>query len=92
LLINATKHSNAGLVKVSLLRSSSDIYIKVEDDGIGFNVSVLNNRLKRTRGFGIFSIRERLYHIGGYLKIESAKGKGTKAILIAPLDIEEEDE
>jgi two-component system sensor histidine kinase UhpB len=92
LLINAAKHANAGLVKVSLLRSSSDIYIKVEDDGQGFNVSVLNGSSKKARGFGIFSIRERLKHIGGYLKIESTEGKGTSAILVAPLDIEKEDE
>ncbi len=91
LLINAAKHANAGLVKVSLLRSSSELYIKVEDDGQGFDPSILNDSSKKARGFGIFSIHERLNHIGGHLEIESAKGKGTRAVLIAPLDIEKED-
>ena len=92
LLINAAKHANADLVKISILRSSSDIYIKVEDDGKGFDTSILNDSSRKTRGFGIFSIDERLKHIGGRLKIESTKGKGTRTILIAPLDIEKEDE
>ena len=92
LLLNAVKHSEAENINVSLLRSSSDIYIKVEDDGKGFDVSILENSSTKRKGFGIFSIRERLNHIGGSLKIESAKGQGTKAVLIAPLDIEDENQ
>jgi PAS domain S-box-containing protein len=92
LLINAVKHARASLLKVKLFRSSSDIHIMVEDDGEGFDVSVLDKDSTKRKGFGIFSIRERLSHIGGVLKIESARGQGTKAVLIAPLDIEKEDE
>ena len=90
LLINAAKHSRAKEIKVSLLRSSSDIYIIVEDNGQGFDASVLEDKSKKTGGFGLFSVRERLNVIGGSLKIKSAKGKGTQAVLIAPLDIESE--
>jgi signal transduction histidine kinase len=88
LLINAAKHAGAGMIKVSLLRSSEDIYITVEDDGRGFDVSVLESGSAKVKGFGIFNIRERLVHIGGHLKIESAEGKGTKVILIAPLNLD----
>jgi signal transduction histidine kinase len=87
LLLNAAKYSEAENVNVSLFRSSSDIYVKVEDDGKGFDVSILENGSTRRKGFGIFSIRERLNHIGGRLKIESVVGEGTRAVLIAPLDI-----
>jgi PAS domain S-box-containing protein len=90
LLINSVKHSKAEHVKVSLLRSSSDIYIQVEDDGCGFDMSILSDSSTKRKGFGIFSIRERLNHIGGQLKIESAKDKGTKTVIIAPLNIESE--
>jgi PAS domain S-box-containing protein len=90
LLINAVKHANPGYIKVSLSRKNSDICIQVEDDGRGFNASILESSSTKSKGFGIFSIRERLSHIGGRLEIESAEGKGTKAILIAPLDIERE--
>lgn len=88
LLINAAKHSRAGIVKVSLLRSGSDIYVAVEDDGRGFDASILNGRMEKVKGFGIFNIRERLNHIGGQFKIESDKEKGTKITLTAPLNLE----
>jgi PAS domain S-box-containing protein len=88
LLFNAIKHADAALVKVSLQRSNSDICIKVEDDGKGFDAGRLEKDSKKTKGFGLFSIRERLNHIGGSLKIESVEGKGTKAVLIAPLDLD----
>lgn len=90
LLINAAKHSRAGVVKVSLLRSDSDIYVTVEDNGRGFDASVLNGGMEKVKGFGIFNIRERLNHIGGHFKIESDKDKGTKVTLIAPLNLEED--
>ena len=88
LLINAAKHSDAANIRVSLRRAGDDIHITVEDDGKGFEVSKLDDGAEKPKGFGIFSIRERLDHIGGRFEIESAKGKGTKATLIAPLNIE----
>lgn len=90
LLINAAKYSKAEHVKVSIFRSSSDIYIKVEDNGCGFDISILNDNSTKRKGFGIFSIHERLNHIGGKLNIESVKNRGTTAVIIAPLDIENE--
>ncbi|TFG47533.1 MAG: PAS domain S-box protein, partial [Candidatus Brocadiia bacterium] len=89
LLINAVKHADSSLIKVSIFRSGSVIYVKVEDNGRGFDVSVLESGSRRSGGFGLFSVRERLNQIGGRLKMESAQGKGTKAVLTAPLDLEE---
>ena len=86
LLINIEKHAKAKLIKISLTRTNNDVHIIVEDDGKGFDLSILDNRRGRPRGFGIFSIRERLNHIGGRFKILSDKNKGTKVILIAPLN------
>lgn len=90
LLINAAKHAMANRIKVSLLHSSSEVHIIVEDDGRGFDPATLQDSSKQIGGFGLFSIRERLNHVGGRLKIESMEGKGTKAILIAPLHLEKE--
>lgn len=91
LMINAAKHAQAESINISCLRSSCEIYIKVEDNGRGFDVSVLKNRGTAGRGFGLFNLNERLSHIGGYLKIESSEGKGTTAILVAPLDVDQDD-
>jgi PAS domain S-box-containing protein len=89
LLINATKHANADSINVSLVREGNNICVKVEDDGDGFDESILRDRLFKAKGFGLFSIRERLDHIGGQIKIDSAAGKGTRVVLIAPLNFNE---
>lgn len=85
LLINIAKHAKAKSVKISLARANNDIHVTVEDNGKGFDLSILDNRQGRPKGFGIFNIRERLAHIGGRFKIQSARGKGTKVTLVAPL-------
>jgi PAS domain S-box-containing protein len=85
MMINIAKHAKAKLVKVALTKNNSDIQVTVEDDGKGFDASVLTEKPK---GLGLFSVRERLKHIGGKLEIESKRGKGTHIILTAPLKIE----
>jgi len=86
LLINIAKHAKAGIVKVVLSRANDDIQITVEDNGRGFDVSAKSSR---PAGLGLFSVRERLTHIGGKIEIESVRGKGTKVTLLAPLKPEE---
>ncbi|MGD0572623.1 MAG: PAS domain S-box protein [Sedimentisphaerales bacterium] len=85
MLINIAKHASAKFVKVMLSRVNNDIEIAIEDDGKGFDVSVPK---EKSKGLGLFSVRERLRHIGGKLEIESKRGKGTHIILTAPLKIE----
>jgi PAS domain S-box-containing protein len=84
MLINIAKHAKAKLVRVAITRNNNDIQVTVEDDGKGFDASVLSEKPK---GLGLFSVRERLRHIGGKLEIESKKGKGSHIILTAPLKI-----
>ena len=90
LLINIAKHAKAKSAKVSLARDNNDIHVTVTDDGKGFDLSIFDSRPGMQKGFGLFSIRERLAHIGGRFEIHSARGKGTKVTLIAPLNIEKE--
>ena len=92
LLINAAKHAKAEKVKISCVRSGADIQIKVEDNGRGFDVSILKDRTKSVKGFGLMNLRERLEYIGGRFEIKSVKEQGTTAIMIAPLNIEDNTE
>jgi signal transduction histidine kinase len=87
LLMNVVKHSKADLVRISVRRVKDSIHITVEDDGVGFQV--LDTRLSsdRVKGFGLFSIRERLRHFGGRLDLESPEGGGTRAAVSAPLQL-----
>jgi PAS domain S-box-containing protein len=84
LLINVVKHAQARHVKVSMIRDDGNIQITVTDDGAGFDTSKIY-RWNMAEGFGLFSIRERLEHLGGYLEIVSQPGHGTRVTLVAPL-------
>ena len=86
LLINITKHAKAKNVKVIIQVENKYIHISVEDDGIGFmHNKFLNDNTNK--GFGLFSITERLNHLGGKLQIRSEPGQGAKISLIAPLGL-----
>jgi PAS domain S-box-containing protein len=82
MLINIAKHAKAKLIKIALSRIEDDIEITIEDNGKGFDTSALTEKPK---GLGLYSVRERLRHIGGRLEIESKRGKGTNITLTAPL-------
>ena len=57
----------------------------VRDHGVGFTPSKLDDRSRPSHvGWGLFSIRERLSLLGGSLDIDSAPGKGTRVLLVAP--------
>jgi PAS domain S-box-containing protein len=85
LLMNATKYSKAKLVRVTSSRVNNDIQITVEDDGDGFDTTKLKHKPGDLNGFGLFSIRERLIHIGGLFDIQSDNGNGTKISLLVPI-------
>jgi PAS domain S-box-containing protein len=82
---NVLKHAKAGHVKIEIKQHGGYLRITIEDDGIGFDTSQLTDNMKRNKGFGIFSVRERLSYIGGKLEIESKLGAGTKVTIAAPL-------
>jgi PAS domain S-box-containing protein len=85
LLANVAKHAQARNVKVSLRREDSNIKITVEDDGNGFDVSDVVSHWSKSEGFGLFSLHERLNHLGGHLEVHSEPGHGTCATVAAPL-------
>ena len=85
LLINIIKHAQARRAKISVLRKEDNIYVVVEDNGVGFKTSNYGSPMVVASGFGFFSIRERLSSIGGHMEIKSWKGKGSRVTLVAPL-------
>jgi len=85
LLFNIAKHASAQNVTVSMIRENNNIRIEIADDGVGFDVATLGNNMGKNKGFGLFSIRERLDFLGGKLEIDSRLGEGTRVVLVAPL-------
>ena len=86
---NILKHAQAHYVKVSMKQLGGYLRITIDDDGVGFDTSQLNDSMRKSKGFGLFSVRERLSYIGGRIDIESGKGNGTKVVITAPLKQEE---
>ena len=85
LLFNVVKHAKAQKARVAIVRDGEHIRIRVEDNGIGFDPSEIDSHEDRARRFGLFSITERLQHLGGRVEIESTPGRGTQVSLTAPL-------
>jgi signal transduction histidine kinase len=83
LLVNIVKHSRAKNMHVQIARQDKRIKIAVSDDGAGFDTGILNK--KGSRGFGLFSIGERLSDVDGFIEIQSKIGEGTIITLTAPL-------
>ncbi|MGZ5136148.1 MAG: PAS domain S-box protein, partial [Flavitalea sp.] len=85
LLLNIVKHSKATSVKIHIQRACNDICIKVEDNGTGFEFNLIDHNQNIIKGFGLFSIYERLEYYGGNMLIESNKSQGTKITLLMPI-------
>ena len=90
LFVNIAKHAKANAVKLALNRVDNMIQVTVEDDGVGFDQDKMGDVSDELKGFGLFSIRERLSHFGGSFEIQSGLGCGTKVMLTAPLETEDE--
>ncbi|MGE5219270.1 MAG: PAS domain S-box protein [Chloroflexota bacterium] len=85
LLVNVAKHARATQVKVSLEEDDDWVKIQVADDGCGFDPSSFTFPESTERGFGLFSIRERVALLGGELRIHSALGQGARVTVMIPV-------
>lgn len=85
LIMNIVKHAGARTAEVAIERDEAKIRIRVTDDGNGFDVSPDGFHATNEGGFGLFNIQERLARLGGSLTVRSSPGRGTNAIIEAPL-------
>ena len=85
LLVNVAKHAQARSCNILMEKDDGTVRVEVQDDGVGFDTSKLGKGGADDNAFGLFSIRERLSHIGGRAEIMSEPGNGTTVKLSAPL-------
>jgi signal transduction histidine kinase len=76
LISNAVKHAQASCIRVSASADAHTVRVQVQDDGRGFAPA-----RTETRGFGLFSIEQRMARIGAQLQIASEQQRGTRAVL-----------
>ncbi|MEL6929806.1 MAG: sensor histidine kinase, partial [Cyanobacteria bacterium J06600_6] len=78
-LTNITKHSQATRVVIDLNSAPRQIYLSIEDDGIGFDLA------HNTTGFGLQSMSERVSTLQGKFVIDSQRDRGTQIKIEIPL-------
>ncbi len=79
LLFNVLKHSGCHQASVTMIREGRGLTILVEDSGQGCDPSSVMEA--KTGKFGLFSIRERMEAIDGWMQLESKSGEGTRVTL-----------
>lgn len=84
-LNNCRKHANPRLIKVTLEFSSRYISAEVRDDGIGFDMLEIQNKLRTGKHYGMLSMQGRTELLGGSVQIQSEPGKGTRMLVRIPL-------
>lgn len=83
-LANVSKHAHASAAQVVFTLNAGRIQVRIEDDGVGFDVA----RFFEAGGprFGLRSMRDRAEAIGGTFQILSAPGRGTRVIVEVPCE------
>jgi signal transduction histidine kinase len=76
---NIAKHAWCNMVIVLLKTSHNGVYLKIRDDGKGFNTAAA-----RQFGNGLQNMRNRLEQVGGRYRITSSMGKGTCTEVFIP--------
>jgi signal transduction histidine kinase len=84
-LNNATRHSKAKQITISVESDGSLLKLAVRDDGIGFDEPSERQRVLRSGSMGLIGKDERAQLAGGRLKLRSVPGSGTTVSAIFPL-------
>ena len=83
LLGNASRHSQATMVKIMVDLGTDLIRVSVDDNGKGFDPETL----KESNNLGLKLIRERAEMLGGNFEIDSAAGSGARIIFTVPAKV-----
>lgn len=84
-LANVGRHARASKVEVRLEQSGRDLFLRVEDDGAGFDLN------GGARGMGLANMRARAEEQGGAVEVRSGAGRGTVVELRIPCLADDED-
>ena len=89
-LANVCKHSQSERAHVVLKHAGGSVSLRVQDWGLGFNLSEVLNGGVRGERVGLSSMKERATLLGGTLEIFSGPGSGTLIMAEIPLPTIEE--
>ncbi|MEM1336812.1 MAG: type IV pili methyl-accepting chemotaxis transducer N-terminal domain-containing protein [Bacteroidota bacterium] len=89
---NAIKYAEANYILVILNLTDDLLSVVIDDDGKGFDTSILEKAPKNNSegGMGVFFMKERMGYINGRLFFNSTPGEGTRVTLNYKLNQEKE--
>jgi len=82
---NILEHSEAKNASIKLECNTNECVLRIEDDGMGFDVSKLTRVDPSGRGAGVFTMKERVSLVGGKCHIESRPDRGTRVVVKVPV-------
>jgi signal transduction histidine kinase len=77
-LTNTLKYAHATRFEARLSFNAREVRLELQDNGVGFKIGGNQD------GFGLTGMQERVTQMGGALGVTSARGKGTKIVVISP--------
>ncbi|MBZ0203442.1 MAG: response regulator [Ignavibacteria bacterium] len=83
---NISKYAEATEVYLDLYRKESQVFVRVKDNGKGFDTENITRSKQAGGGFGLLNMKERAELIGGKVEIISSPGQGTELLLEINLD------
>jgi len=84
-LNNVGRHSGATRVSVKLASQPDRIWLKIEDNGCGFDMQKMMSAAQALTSFGIHSMRERVEICKGKFQLRSQPGCGTAIHVFIPV-------
>lgn len=81
-LTNIARHANATNVDISLKEEAGEIVMKVSDNGKG----ITKRQISHPKSFGLMGMQERAYVLGGKVRIDGNRDKGTTVRVSIPVE------
>jgi two-component system sensor histidine kinase DegS len=86
---NARKHAQASEIQVQMGFGDDHVDVSIKDDGIGFDVHLVEEARAQGQSFGLIGMRERAALLGGEVSVESQPNFGTTVKIHLPMPREE---
>jgi signal transduction histidine kinase len=83
-LNNVRKHADASQVTIRLVASFPNIILRIEDNGMGFDVEDRLGLAAKEKRMGLLTMEERVALLQGKMRIESRLTEGTKIFIEFP--------
>lgn len=84
-LNNIRKHSQATRATIRLVASYPYVILRIDDNGVGFEMDLQNQINQKNKRMGLRSMEERVNLLGGRMSVKSSPGSGTRFFIEVPI-------